>query len=187
MRFPPISSHPRRRRSAVRRWPGWSLRLPLLSVGADAHIGPLLGTTCVAPVGRGDLTPPSWTHRPAPLPRRGRAPSRPAGKAPFHTKFPLVSERLPHRVGADLCVRPETPPHGTRPRADTQVGPYKSSIYPPPNRAGTEPRPYRFHRNPPSTPEKRNAFPKTHKPILHSPFSILNYPLSIVHSTASLP
>ena len=34
------SSHPRRRRSAVRRWPGWLRRLPLLSVGADAYIGP---------------------------------------------------------------------------------------------------------------------------------------------------
>ena len=29
---------------------------------------------------------------------------------------------------------------GIRPRADTQVGPYKTSIAP--NRAGTEPRPY---------------------------------------------
>ena len=181
MRFPPISSHPRRRRSAVRRWPGWSLRLPLLSVGADAHIGPLLGTTCVAPVGRGDLTPPSWTHRPAPLPRRGRAPSRPVGKVRFRANFRWFGT-LPHRVGADLCVRPETPPPRTRPRADTQVGPYKSSIYPPPNRAGTEPRPYRFHRNPP-TPEKRNAFPKTHKPILHSPFSIIHCPFP----PASLP
>ena len=28
------------------------------------------------------------------------------------------------RVGADLCVRPDTPLRGTRSRADTQVGPY---------------------------------------------------------------
>ena len=88
-----------RRRSAVRRYPGQSRRLsattrrarrpgvpslvPPRGVGADAHIGPLLRTTCVAPVGRGDLTPPSWTHRPAPVPRRGRAPSRPVGKVRF--------------------------------------------------------------------------------------------------------
>ena len=31
----------------------------------------------------------------------------------------------PYRVGADLCVRPDTPFCGTRPRADTQVGPYR--------------------------------------------------------------
>ena len=36
-------------------WLGWLIGL---SVGADAHIGPLLGTTCVASVERGDLTPP---------------------------------------------------------------------------------------------------------------------------------
>ena len=52
------SSHPRRRRSAVRRWPGWLMKLPTPSVGADAYIGPSLGTTCVAPVGLGDHTPP---------------------------------------------------------------------------------------------------------------------------------
>ena len=44
------SSHPRRKRSAVRRWPGWLLKLPLLSVGADDHIGPLLRTAGGAPV-----------------------------------------------------------------------------------------------------------------------------------------
>ena len=36
-------------------WLGWLIGL---SVGAEAHIGPLLGTTCVASVERGDLTPP---------------------------------------------------------------------------------------------------------------------------------
>ena len=155
-------------------------------VGADAHIGPSLHTTCGASVGRGDHTPPPPRH-PRRLPARppcsrGRAPSRPVGKVRFRANFRWFGT-LPHRVGADLCVRPETPPPRTRPRADTQVGPYKSSIYPPPNRAGTEPRPYRFHRNPPSTPEKRNAFPKTHKPILHSPFSIIHCPFP----PASLP
>ena len=82
------------------------MKLPTPSVGADDHISPLLRTTCVAPVGGG--------LRPAPL-------ARPR----FARQFPLVSER-PHRVGADLCVRPDTLPHGTRARADTQVGPYGS-------------------------------------------------------------
>ena len=67
---------------------------------------------------------------PCSVPCRGRAPSRPVGKAPSSRQFSVGSERLPHRVGADLCVRPDTPFCGTRPRADTQVGPYKSSIYP---------------------------------------------------------
>ena len=57
--IPAHSSHPRRRCSAVRRWPGWLLKLTLLPVGADARIGPLLRTTSVAPVGGG--------LRPAPL------------------------------------------------------------------------------------------------------------------------
>ena len=114
----PISTHPsrpRRRRFAVRRWPGWLMWLSLLSVGADAHIGPLLGITCVAPVGRGDHTPPSVHSR------------SPRWQGPSSRQFSVGSERLPHRVGADLCVRPETPPPRTRPRANTSVGPYGSS------------------------------------------------------------
>ena len=85
------------------------------------YIGPLLRITSVAPVGRGDLTPP----RTPPLLCRGRAPSRPAGEGIVPRQFPLVPKRLPHRVGADLCVRPNTLPRGTRARADTQAGPYR--------------------------------------------------------------
>ena len=44
--------HPRPKGSLVQR--------ELSPVGADAHIGPLLGTTSAAPVGRGDHTPPCW-------------------------------------------------------------------------------------------------------------------------------
>ena len=54
----------------------------------------------------------------------GRAPPRPARKAFVLHQFSLVPEYLPPRVGADLCVRPDTSLHGTRVRADTQVGPY---------------------------------------------------------------
>ena len=122
------SSHQRRKRSAVRRWPGQSRRLsattrrarrpgepslvPPQGVGADTYIGPSLGTTCVAPVGRGDHTPPPgcsarWgRHRSAPIPVGSQTPP-------------------PPRVGADLCVRPP-PLRVTRPRADTQAGPYGS-------------------------------------------------------------
>ena len=42
--IPTPSSHPRRRRSALRRWPGWLRQPSFPFVGADAHIGPLLGT-----------------------------------------------------------------------------------------------------------------------------------------------
>ena len=35
--IPTPFSYPRRRRSAVRRWPGRSMRLSLLPVGADAY------------------------------------------------------------------------------------------------------------------------------------------------------
>ena len=38
--------------------PGVPPSRPPQGVGADDHIGLLLGTTCVAPVGRGDHTPP---------------------------------------------------------------------------------------------------------------------------------
>ena len=109
-----------RKRSAVRRYPGQSRRLsattrrarrpgvpslvPPRGVGADAHIGPLLRTTCVAPVGRGDLTPPSWTHRPAPVPRRGRAPSRPAGERLRFTLISVGSQTpLVPRRGGPMC------------------------------------------------------------------------------------
>ena len=65
-------------------------------------------------------TPPPGCSAPC----RGRAPSRPA-RPRFCTNSRWRRNTSPLRVGADLCVRPETPPHGTRPRADTQVGPHK--------------------------------------------------------------
>ena len=144
------SSHPRRKRSAVRRYPGQSRQpsatsrrarrpgvpslVPPRGVGADAYgrRGPHLRRT-----------PPLGHSR---SPRRGRAPSRPAGKGVVSRRFPLVPERLPHRVGADLCIRPRTGPVKDRGRADTWVGPYGfyCSIHRPRGkRAGTEPRPYR--------------------------------------------
>ena len=75
----------------------------------------------------------------------GSVPPR-RGNVRFPCQFPLSPERFPHRVGADLCVRPDTPLHGTCSRADTLVGPYGFDQKPPStpkNRAGTEPRPYR--------------------------------------------
>ena len=54
-------------------------------------------------------------------PRRQAA--RPAGEGIVPRQFPLVPKRSPPRVGADLCVRPP-PLRVTRPRADTQVGPF---------------------------------------------------------------
>ena len=74
------------------------------------YIGPLLRTTSVAPVGRGDLTPP-LVHSCSPC--RGRALSHPAGMVRFCANSRWFGT-LPHRVGADLCVRPDTPLRGTR-------------------------------------------------------------------------
>ena len=159
----PISTHPsrpRRRRFAVRRWPGWLMWLSLLSVGADAHIGPLLGITCVAPVGRGDHTPPSVHSR------------SPRWQGPSSRQFSVGSERLPHRVGADLCVRPDTPPPRTRPRADTQVGPYRSYCglhRPQDSGRGQSPAPTDSIAAS-INPGKQDAFPQN--PQTNSPFSI---------------
>ena len=93
-------------------------------VGADAHIGPLLGTTCGASVGRGDLTPP---RTPPVHPVGGGLRPAPPERSVF-APISLFPEYLSHRVGADLCVRPRMGPAKNRPRADTAVGPYKTSI-----------------------------------------------------------
>ena len=104
--IPAHSSHPHRKRSAVRRWPGWLMGLPLLPVGADAYIGPLLRITCGASVGRGDHTPP-------PRPVGGGLRPAPPGKAPLHANSRCFLNASPHCVGADSCVRPRTPPRRT--------------------------------------------------------------------------
>ena len=49
-----------------------------------------------------------------------------SARALFHANSRWFLNISPPRVGADLCVRPDTLPHGTRARADTQVGPYGS-------------------------------------------------------------
>ena len=49
-----------------------------------------------------------------------------SARALFHANSRWFLNTSPPRVGADLCVRPDTLPHGTRARADTQVGPYGS-------------------------------------------------------------
>ena len=100
--------HQRRKRSAVRRWPGWLRQLPLLPVGADAYIGPLPRTICDAPVGRGDHTPPPDALSCSTSPVGGGLRPAPLGKVRLRTNFPLLPKRLPHRVGADLCVRPDS-------------------------------------------------------------------------------
>ena len=105
------------------------------------YIGPLLRTASVASVGRGDHTLPpqilaqnlaGGSHTPG-APRR-QAAQPPVGgglrPAPLEEVPSCANSRwfrntTPYRVGADLCVRPDTPFCGTRPRADTQVGPYR--------------------------------------------------------------
>ena len=84
----------------------------------------------------------TWSRAEATPRRHQPAPSSLVGKVRF-TPIPVGSEYLPPRVGADLCVRPGTPPHGTRLRADIQVGPYDppASSIDPGQRAGAEPVP----------------------------------------------
>ena len=105
------------------------------------YIGPLLGTTCGASVGRGDYTPPSCSAppvggglRPAPLARSVFLP------------ISVGSEYLPISCrGGPMC------PPGHASSRDPFTGrhtgrPLRSrSKYPstPEERAGTEPRPYR--------------------------------------------
>ena len=169
----PISTHPsrpRRRRFAVRRWPGWLMWLSLLSVGADAHIGPLLGITCVAPVGRGDHTPPSVHSR---SPRRGRAPSRPMAEASTQDGLVGCGNFSPPRRGGPMC------PPGHASAQNTPTGrhtgrPLQILLRPPSTprqRAGTEPRPYRFDC---SLHQPRKTGCLSAKPA--NQFSILNSP-----------
>ena len=209
--FAPISTHPsrpRRRHSAMRHYPGQSRRLsvttrrarrpgvpslaPPRGVGADDHLGPLLGTTCVASVGRGDYTPPSQipsrnlaggSHTPgAPRrpgrisllrsPCRGRAPPRPAGEDFRPAPIPAGSQTpsTPRRGGP--MYPPEHASLRDPPRADTSVGPYRSYRKPPSLPRTAEPRPYRNARGlctGPSYPRRGSA-----DQLLHSPFSIFH-------------
>ena len=149
---------PRRGRFALCRWPGWLQRLPLLPVGADAHIGPLLRTTCGAPVGRGDHTPPfqipfrnlaGGGHTPG-APRRrppcsvapvgGGLRPAPLGQGPLHTNFLVSGIPPPPRRGGPMCP----PANGSRkePRPGRHIGRPLQNLYQLlENRAGTEPCP----------------------------------------------
>ena len=90
----------------------------------------MLGTTSVASIGRGDLTPP--LPRRTPLPQvcsnasvGGGLRPAPLGEVRFRVNFRYFGTPSP-RVGADLCVRPLAGLAKNRTRADTQVGPYGS-------------------------------------------------------------
>ena len=116
------SSHPRRKRSAARRYPGQSRRLsattrrarrpgvpslvPPRGVRADAHIGPLLGITCGAPVGRGDHTPPPDAPSCSALYKEGRR----------ITPIPVGSGTPPPpRRGGPVCPPVDGPREGPWP------------------------------------------------------------------------
>ena len=151
------------------------------------YIGPPLDPTSVAPVGRGDFTPP---NPPCSAPCRGRAPSRPTRPLfPANPRwFPNAS---PPRVGADLCVRPDTPfcgdlltgRHAGRP---LQIPMQPSST--PGNRAGTEPRPYSRRMSnagsrstrpsPPSSPANQNTWNDRRHQSLPLPSPVLTSPVS---------
>ena len=59
----------------------------------------------------------------------GSVPPR-RGNVRFPCQFPLSPERFPHRVGADLCVRPDTPLRGPR-HGPTRRSAPTDSIAPP--------------------------------------------------------
>ena len=108
------------------------------------YIGPLLGTTSVAPVGRGDLTPPLPRRTPLSVhsrsPCRGRALSRPVGaRSVSRTNFRWFPN-TPSRRGGPVCP----PADGSReePCPGRHIGRPLQNLHLPPNRAGTEPRPY---------------------------------------------
>ena len=84
-------------------------------VGHDDLGVPLRRTTCLASVGRGDHTPGApRRHRPAPPPVGSGLRPAPLGKASFQGNFRWFRNASGNRVGADLCVRPDTPLRGTR-------------------------------------------------------------------------
>ena len=127
------SSRPRRRRSAVRRWPGWLMKLPTPSVGADAYIGLLLRTTSVAPVGRGAHD----RRQPTPLPVGGGLRPAPLGQGPLHTNFPCFGIPSTPCRGGPMCP----PANGSRkePRPGRHIGRPLQNLYQLlENRAGTE-------------------------------------------------
>ena len=175
-----------RRRFAVRRWPGQSRRLsattrrarrhpacrplvPPQGVGADAYIGPSLGTTCAASVGRGDLTPPSVHSR---SPCRGRAPSRPVAKASTQDGLVGCGNFSTPRRGGPMCPpldgsREEACPgrHTGRP---LQIS-YCDLHRPQDNGRGQSPAPTDSIAAS-INPGKQDAFPQN--PQTNSPFSI---------------
>ena len=124
--------------SRPRRWPGWLMKLPTPSVGADAYIGPLLRTTCGASVGR-VTTPRRRPSCPGPPVGGGLRPA-PLGQGPFHTNFPCFGIPRPPCRGGPMCP----PGHGFRNRtySGRHIGRPLQNLYQLlENRAGTEPCP----------------------------------------------
>ena len=156
------------------------------------YIGPLLGTTSVAPVGRGDHTPPLPRRAPPSVhsrsPRRGRAPSRPVGEGVVSRQFPLVPERLPtSRRGGPMCPPADGSRDGTCP--GRHIGRPLQNLRRPRAAGGDRAPPLPEHRK----SLHRAAVPKagpppTKLPILNSQLlSILNYQLSILYSQFLIP
>ena len=138
------------------------------------YIGPLLGTTCGASVGRGDYTPPSCSAppvggglRPAPLARSVFLP------------ISVGSEYLPiSRRGGPMCPTghaflrdPPTGRHAGRPLQILHLPPSK------PGGDGAPPLP--VPPKPSINPGKTECL--SENPQTNSPFSILHSQFSIIH------
>ena len=155
------------------------------------YIGPLLGTTSVAPVGRGDLTPP--------LPRRTPPPQVcsnasaggglcPAPQGPCSAPIPVGSGTLPApRRGGPMCPPADGSRDGTCP--GRHIGRPLQNLRRPRAAGGDRAPPLPEHRK----SLHRAAVPKagpppTKLPILNSQLlSILNYQLSILYSQFLIP
>ena len=116
------------------------------------YIGPLLHTTSVAPVGRGDLTPPSVHSRSH---CRGRAPSRPVGERLRFTLISVGSQTPPPRRGGPTCPPGHT--SAQNPRTDRHTGRplqilSETSITPPGSGRGQSPAPTEAKSNEHPTP-----------------------------------
>ena len=143
------------------------------------------------------MTTPHRT-RFAPVSCRGRAPSRPTRPLfPANPRwFPNAS---PPRVGADLCVRPDTPFCGDLLTGRHTGRPLQILLQPsstPGNRAGTEPRPYSRRMSnagsrstrpsPPSSPANQNTWNDRKHQSLPLPSPVPTSPASAQRSALPL-
>ena len=163
------------------------------------YIGPLLRTTCGASVGRGNYTPPFLDAPPCSAPPVGGG-LRPAPWPSLLRLTPIsVGSRIPFgpRRGGPMCPPGHAVSRNTF--AGRHTGRPLQNLYLPPNRAGTEPRPYGSivvssrgaavedagPRESSPTGSLRAGSPPRHPP--QGPFSIVNYQFYFPQKPSACP